>query len=104
MKIAIIGEKKLVLAFTALGVKTFGVASQEDLLLAEKEIMADQFAIIFITEDIAEKYSKEIVPFYNKTLPAVLIIPGVKSSGIASGELKKIIERALGSDNLAFNN
>lgn len=99
MKIGILGEKKSVLAFRALGVNVFGVANTDELLKAKEEIKKDDFAIIFITEDIASAYPKEIESFYQETLPAVLVIPGVRGSlGLGKEGLKKIVERALGSD------
>jgi len=99
MKIGILGEKKSILAFRALGVDVFGVDSTEDLLKAKEEIAKEEFAIIFITEDIAKDYPEEIESFYQETLPAVLVIPGVKGSlGLGREGLKKILERALGSD------
>lgn len=97
MKIGILGEKKSVLAFRALGVETFGIGSQEDLLKAKAEIAQDNFAIVFITEDIVQDYPAELATFYQKTLPAVLVIPGVRALGLGRAGLKKILERALGS-------
>ena len=99
MKIGILGEKKSILAFRALGVDVFGVESKEDLSKAKEEIEKEEFAIIFITEDIAKDYPEEIELFYQETLPATLVIPGVKGSlGLGREGLKKIVERALGSD------
>lgn len=99
MKIGILGEKKSILAFRALGVEVFGIESEEDLSKAKEAIEKETFAIIFITEDIAAAYPEEIESFYQKTLPAVLVIPGVKGSlGLGKEGLKKILERALGSD------
>jgi len=99
MRIGILGEKKSVLAFQALGVDVFGVGNAEDLTQAKQEIKQKEYAIIFITEDIAKKYTEEIDSFYKGTLPAVLVIPGIKpSTGLGSAGLKKILERALGSE------
>jgi len=104
MQIGIIGEKKSILAFHALGVDVFGVSSADDLLKTKEEIEKQDFAIIFITEDIAKDYPEEIDSFYKETLPAVLVIPGVKGSlGLGKQGLKKILERALGSDILEAN-
>lgn len=98
MKIAILGEKKSVLAFKALGLETFGIKNKEDLEKAETKIKEENFAILFITEDIAKTYEKEIESFYEKTLPALLVIPGTKGGGEkGKEELDKILERALGS-------
>lgn len=87
MKIGIIGEKKSVLGFKALGLEAFSV---DDL----DKINLDDFAVLFITEDI----DKQKVDFlFKRTMPAVLTVPGLKPSSKRS-DLKLILERALGSD------
>ena len=97
MRIGIIGEKNMVLAFRDLGMTVFGVEVEEDFLKAKEEIEKDNFAVIFVTETIAKKYNLE--DFYLNTLPAVLVIPGAKGSlGEGATSLKKTLERALGSE------
>lgn len=99
MKVAILGEKKSVLAFRALGCETFSIGNEEDLDKAIEKIEKMDIAILFITEDIAQKYEEKIQPLFEKTLPAALVIPGVKGSSEKGKEgLKKILERALGSE------
>ncbi len=99
MKIGILGEKKSVLAFRALGVDTFGIDTKEDLIKAKERIKSEDFAVLFITEDVAGAFEKEAEEIYQKTLPAVLVIPGVKGKGEKGRQgLKKILERALGSE------
>ncbi|KPJ55146.1 hypothetical protein AMJ47_01360 [Parcubacteria bacterium DG_72] len=96
MKAAIIGEKNMVLAFNDLGMDVFAVDNYDDFEKAKQKISKD-FAVVFITETIANKYNLD--DLYDKALPAVLIIPGVKSElAEGSASLKKIIERALGSE------
>lgn len=99
MKVAVLGEKKVVLAFKSLGVAVFGTEKEEDFSLAIKKIEEDEYGILFITENTAQKHAKEIEHLYTKTLPAILIIPGATNiQGIGRENLKKTIERALGSD------
>jgi len=97
MKIGIIGEKNMVLAFRDLGINVFGVEKEDDFKRAKEEIGNNDFAVVFVTETIAKKYNLE--EFYLKTLPAILIIPGAMGSlGQGSAGLKKTLERALGSE------
>lgn len=104
MKIGILGEKKSVLAFRALGLETFGVSKEEELKGALAVIGGRDFAVIFITEDIMEKYEKELEPLTREVLPAVLVVPGVRGAGHKGRDnLKRIMERALGSE-MGFNN
>ena len=99
MHIGILGENKSVLAFGALGVETFGVSNKEELALQMKAIKEKELAILLIDEDIATKFDEEIKSLFQETLPACLVIPGInKGSGKAKEGLKKILERALGSE------
>ncbi len=101
MKIGIIGEKKSVLAFQPLGIQTFGVINKDGLTVALENINGGDFAVIFITEDIMQKYESEIEPLFKSVLPAVLVVPGVKGGGQKGREsLKRIMERALGSEDI----
>ncbi|MDD5433065.1 MAG: V-type ATP synthase subunit F [Candidatus Pacebacteria bacterium] len=100
MKIGILGNNKSVLAFGALGVETFGVSNKEELLLAIENIKASELAILLISEEIAQSFNAEIQGLFQQTLPACLVIPGInKDSSKAREGLKKILERALGSEN-----
>lgn len=97
MKIGIIAEKNMALAFYDLGIDVFGVEKDSDFDKAKQEIEDNGFGVVFITETISKKYNIE--GFYLKAFPAILVIPGTKGSlGEGSKGLKKIIERALGSD------
>ncbi|MDD5146194.1 MAG: V-type ATP synthase subunit F [Candidatus Pacebacteria bacterium] len=101
MKIGIIGEKKSVLAFQALGIQTFGVSNESDLNITLQQIREGDFAVIFVTEDMMQKYGQEIELLMRGALPAVLVVPGVSGVGEKGREsLKRIMERALGSDTL----
>jgi V/A-type H+-transporting ATPase subunit F len=95
VKIGIIGEKNIVLAFNDLGMEVFTVEKDEDLEYAKQKIR--DLAVLFVTETIADKYNLD--DLYSKTLPAVLVIPGAKGDlGKGSENLKKTLERALGSE------
>lgn len=97
MKVAVLGEKKLILAFKSLGIDVLGIERDEDFNRAKEKV--DDYGVVFITESIAKKYHKEIQEFYLKTLPAILIIPGTEDKlHVGKDSLKKTIERALGSD------
>lgn len=99
MQIGILGDNKSVLAFGALGVETFGVSNKEELLLAINNIKAKELAILLISEEIAQNFDKEISGLFQETLPACLVIPGINKDSFKAKEgLRKILERALGSE------
>lgn len=99
MKIAILGSKNSILGFKAIGLETFAVQSIEDAKILLKVAKSNLYAIIFITEDWAKKLRKEIDEIAGQALPAILTVPspkGASKEGIRN--LKKIVERAVGSD------
>ncbi|MDX9970628.1 MAG: V-type ATP synthase subunit F [Candidatus Gracilibacteria bacterium] len=111
-KIAIIGNKETILGFKALGIETFGATNREEAIkmlfdLKNKEQTTEagdekesKYAIIFITEDLAQEISKEEYQKLSKhALPAIIPVPSSKgTSGYGLKRIGKIIEMAIGSD------
>lgn len=101
-KIAVIGDKDSVLAFRALGVDVFDARTTFD----AKEILkklAREYAIIFITEDIAENIQDIIARYKTRAYPAVIPIPSAGgTTGFGLKGLSKDVEKALGAD-ILFN-
>ncbi|MFH1392514.1 MAG: V-type ATP synthase subunit F [bacterium] len=96
MKLAILGSKNSVLGFKAIGLDVFSNLKNIDL---------ENYGILFITEDWAKKLRKEIDEISSQALPAILTVPsmqGASKEGIRN--LKKIVEKAIGSDILKLEN
>jgi len=100
MKIAIIGSPDTILGFKAVGVEPRGVSNVEDgRIIIDDLRKSNEYGIVLITEDWAEKLDADLRLLEEKTLPAVIRIPsssGATGAGLKS--LKKIVERAVGSD------
>lgn len=98
-KIAIIGSPQTVLGFKALGVEAFPVFSLEEGRKALQKISEGNYAILLVTEDWADSLAEELDDLKSKALPAVTILPSqLGSLGMGNEELRKIVERAIGSD------
>ena len=100
MKIAIIGSPDTILGFKAVGIEPRGI---DDIEQGRKVISAlrksDEYGIVSVTEDWAEKLDQELVLLEEETLPAVIRIPSSSSAtGKGLRSLKRIVERAVGSD------
>lgn len=104
-EIAILGNEETILGFKALGVKAYPVESEEDAIASLDKIMDKQAtAVLFITEDWAVKLGKRLDQYRESALPALITIPSQKgSSGMGLDNIKKIVERAVGSDILSNN-
>ncbi len=99
-KIAIVGSPQAILGFKALGVVAFPVSSAEEGRQVLKKIADDeQYAILLITEDWVVALEEELNELKSRALPAVTILPSqLGSLGMGNKELRKIVERAVGSD------
>jgi V/A-type H+/Na+-transporting ATPase subunit F len=110
-KIAIVGPKDAIAGFSLLGADTktvnTGAQAVEMLYALKKEKRLDSdgierqaYAIIFITEDFAQSISADDEKRLSKgALPAIVPVPSHKgSTGYSVQRLKRIVERAIGSD------
>ena len=101
-RIAVIGDKDSVLAFKAVGMDVYPV---EDLAEAEKtvKILARDYAVIFVTEEIAEKAQDILGRYKSRPYPAIIPIPSNKgSNGVGMAGVKADVEKAIGAD-ILFN-
>ncbi|MBE6530154.1 MAG: V-type ATP synthase subunit F [Ruminococcaceae bacterium] len=105
-KIGIIGNRDAVLGFMALGFSVHEVSSVSE---ATKELhsmaRSQEYGVIFLTEDYAEKMEEETAKYRDLPLPAIISIPAPGgSSGYGMNNLRQAVERAVGADILFKNN
>ncbi|MBU0731629.1 V-type ATP synthase subunit F [Patescibacteria group bacterium] len=102
-KIAILGNHDAILGFRALGLETHDIATQEQGLEVLKKIReAEDYGIIFITEDWTPKLEKELLKLEGRALPAIISIPSQEgTTGEGLKNISKIVEQAVGSDILS---
>ena len=64
-----------------------------------KILEKQQYAVIFVTEEIYEQNSEAIDKYTDQVLPAFIAIPGMKgTTGIGMMNIRKCTERAIGAD------
>lgn len=98
-KVGVIGESDTVAGFRALGLETFSVDSSYEAQEVLEKLIKQNFAIIYITEQIAQGIMEYIRKLKTGILPAIILFPGNKGSmGIATEEIKNAVERAVGVD------
>lgn len=100
-KIAVIGDKDSVIGFKALGLEAIDANTPDEAREAFTGLLrgSDEYAIIYITEQLAEKLKDEIAAVNDKVTPAVILIPSKSGSlGLGMSALKSAVERAIGSD------
>lgn len=102
--IAVIGDRDSIYGFAALGLNTFPVQNADEGAKLLKKLCDGNYAIIYITEALADKLEEEIDKYRELPLPAIILIPGVSgNTGKGISSVKKSVEQAVGSD-IIFNN
>lgn len=98
-KIAVLGDRDSVLGFRALGLDAFFVEEAEEARQILHRLAREEYAIIYITEDLAGPLAADIDRYKSETTPAVILIPGKGGSlGLGSRALRAAVERAVGAD------
>jgi V/A-type H+-transporting ATPase subunit F len=99
-RIAVLGDRESVLGFKALGLEVYPATPVEArrvfLDLLEKK---DRYAVIYITEELAEGLEAEIDELKDELIPAVIPIPSRSGrTGLGMRALAKAVERAVGAN------
>lgn len=103
-KVAIMGDSDSIYGFAALGIATFPVESSEDAAKTLKKLAEQEYAVIYVTEAIQALIEPEMDRYLTALIPAIIPIPGVSgNTGMGIRNVKKSVERAVGSD-IIFNN
>ncbi|MBP3370207.1 MAG: V-type ATP synthase subunit F [Clostridia bacterium] len=99
-KIGIIGDRNSVLGFMAVGFAVHEVQSAEEAARKISELVASgEYAVIFITEDLALLTEEERAKYKDMPLPAITVIPSSKgSTGYGMDSIKNATLRAVGAD------
>jgi vacuolar-type H+-ATPase subunit F/Vma7 len=106
--IAVIGNEDSIEYFRALGCVTYethgGELTEEQFL----EIVERKFKVIFVTEEVFDKYKKLIRKRSQRVYPVISIIPAIhgavwkdgrpESEGIAFDEIRHAVIKAVGQD------
>ena len=98
-KIAVMGDADSVLGFQALGLEVCPVDGPEEGHLALHRMAKENYAIIYMTEQLASQLSQEIHRYHDSVTPAIILIPGREGSlGIGMNNIQQSIQRAVGAD------
>ncbi len=98
-KIAVLGSRDSVLGFRALGLEVCFADDRDTAVRQLHRLAREEYAIIYITENLAQAMMEDIQKYDHLPAPAVILIPGRGGSlGVAQGALKQAVERAVGAD------
>ena len=98
-KIGVIGDRASVQGFAALGLTTFAVSGPQEAAAILKSPEAKEYAVLYITEQLAGDCEAAIALHRQSRTPAVILIPGKEGSlGIGLMNVNKRVEKAVGSN------
>ncbi len=96
--IAVLGDKDSVLAFKAIGLDVFPVDGEMEAREKLKQL-ARYYAVIFITDAIAEKTEPLLMRYKARPYPVVVPIPSAEgNTGFGIKGIKADVEKAIGAD------
>ena len=101
LKIAVIGGRETVMGFKALGLEAVAVENAQEGLAALRKLTreSDDYAIIYIEENLASALEHEIARYKDSPTPAIILIPGREGSlGLGQSALRAAVERAVGTN------
>ena len=102
-KVAVLGDRDSIYGFAAIGIETFPVENAAEASKQLKDLADGQYAVIYITESLQAELEAEIDNYTTSQLPAIIPIQCVGNTGKGMRNVKKSVERAVGSD-IIFNN
>ncbi len=98
-KIGVIGDPESVIAFMSVGFSVFFAEDADEAGKLLLRLAKEEYAILFITEELAKEIPDLIAKFKDSPVPAVITIPGKNgATGYGLDNIRKSVERAVGAD------
>ena len=98
-RIGVIGDRDSVLGFPALGLEVCPAENAEEARQALHRMAKENFAILYLTEQLSAQLQPEIARYQDALTPAIILIPGKGGSlGIGMKNITTAVERAVGAD------
>lgn len=97
--IAVIGDRASVYGFAALGLDTYFVDETDEAEALLKRLADDGAAVVYMTEQLAARMPETLARLSERTLPAVIPIPGVYgNTGFGMRAVRDNVVKAVGSE------
>jgi len=98
-KIGVVGDKDSILGFKMLGFDVFFVSEAKEARRTIDKMAEDEYGVIYLTEETAEKIPDTIERYDAKVTPAVILIPNHSGSlGIGKKRVQDNVEKAVGQN------
>ena len=90
-KIGVVGDKDSILGFKAIGIDVFPVVEPEEARKAVDNCARNNYAVIFVTEQVAKNIEETIARYNEELLHEIILIPS--NQGSLNIGLKRISNR-----------
>ena len=98
-RIAVMGDKDSIYGFASLGLDIIPAEDAALAIEALRKMANNDYAVIYITEALAAIISEEIEKYRDRSIPAIILIPGIiGNTGMGLYNVKRTVEKAVGSD------
>lgn len=98
-KIGVVGDKDSVLAFKMLGFIVHPASKATEARQIIDKMADEEFGVIYLTEQLAEKIPETIRRYDAKMTPAIILIPNhAGSRGIGKKRVQENVEKAVGQN------
>ncbi len=96
-KIAVVGDKESILGFSAIGIDMYPAYEQDDIKKIIPKLIEENYAIIYITENVSIKSEKYLQKFQKNKIPAIITIPSnTGSTNYGEKRIKEMVQKAVG--------
>ena len=97
-KIGVMGDKDSIYGFASVGVTVLPAETGAEGTRLLRSV-AEEYAVIFITEKLAAEMETELRRWASSPTPALIPIPGVSgNTGVGMKNVSRSVEQAVGSD------
>lgn len=97
--VGVVGERDVVLAFKAIGMRAVATQTPEQTTKAIHDLQKDGVPVIFITEGAARAVPETLARYQSDPSVSIIPIPGVQGSdGFGMRRVRENVEKAVGAD------
>lgn len=98
-KIAVVGNRDAILPFRVIGFDIYPVTTATEANETLGKLAGDNYGVIYLTEDFANKVPDTIRYYDTQITPAVILIPTHKGElGIGLKRIQENVEKAVGTN------
>lgn len=98
-QVGVIGDRDSIIGFKALGMTVVEADTAADAARQIRKMVDQNYAVIYITEALAEENHELLQELRDKRLPAVIPIPSIMgTTGLGMRQVSESVRKAVGID------